>query len=522
MQIHEKLDFLMKLTSTRNNALGRALNFDPSYISRIRSGKRGLPKDQPFIEPASQYFARRIREPYEQRAAADMLFGSSVWPANTDEAARALAAWLSDSLTEKSPGNGIPHPYADFQTEKISLSSSAMPPQVSFYYGNRGKRDGILRFLESQYEEDTPVQLCLTSDEDMTWLYEDPSFARHWAALLIQIAQKGGQIVIIHTVSRNIGEMLEAIRRWSPIYASGMVSPWFCPRVRDGIARRSLFISRGRMGFCSSSVGSNTFGMLNILVSEPSAVHALEGEFDAFFALCRPLMRIYNALEAPLFSDAIQHLFSENGTFFLSRGLGALLSYVNIRAGKGDRAAADTSGMEAAQAERPIHPFARQQKKLNTLIRKRLEAGNTVYEFICLPQDTAASPLPDPAGMPGKEEAVPPSASVCSDLSPQPGQKMLLHDALDLLRRYSSYHVVLLAERQILPLDVLAWHGEQHALANSMEILFSSTIPRQLGLRLTEERLSDSFMEFLDRFIRSNPGRDTVQDQLEKALADMN
>ena len=33
----EKLDILMKITDTKNSALGRALSFDPSYIGRIRT-----------------------------------------------------------------------------------------------------------------------------------------------------------------------------------------------------------------------------------------------------------------------------------------------------------------------------------------------------------------------------------------------------------------------------------------------------------------------------------------------------
>ena len=50
-----KLDFLLKLTDTSNSAMGRALGFDPSYISRMRSGKRGLPRDRFFLEPAAAF-----------------------------------------------------------------------------------------------------------------------------------------------------------------------------------------------------------------------------------------------------------------------------------------------------------------------------------------------------------------------------------------------------------------------------------------------------------------------------------
>ena len=46
-----KLDFLMKLTGSKNNALSKAVSFDPSYVSRIRDGvyRRSL-----FIAPGIQ------------------------------------------------------------------------------------------------------------------------------------------------------------------------------------------------------------------------------------------------------------------------------------------------------------------------------------------------------------------------------------------------------------------------------------------------------------------------------------
>ena len=73
MTLAEKLDFLMTLTATSNSTLGRALSYDASYISRVRAGKRGLPRRQPFVQPAAEYFARKIILPVQQNAAASLL-----------------------------------------------------------------------------------------------------------------------------------------------------------------------------------------------------------------------------------------------------------------------------------------------------------------------------------------------------------------------------------------------------------------------------------------------------------------
>ncbi len=92
--IGKKLDFLMTLTHTKNSALARALHFDSSHIRRMRSCTRGLPRSRSFVEPAAEYFARHIRDPYQIRGAEEALCPGRPWP--EDEAAQAglIAAWL--------------------------------------------------------------------------------------------------------------------------------------------------------------------------------------------------------------------------------------------------------------------------------------------------------------------------------------------------------------------------------------------------------------------------------------------
>ena len=81
----EKLDLIMRITGTGNAALGRALSFDPSYISRIRNGKRGLPTGQPFLAPAAAYLAGRVQNDYQKKLLAEAM-SLPAWPENRQEA----------------------------------------------------------------------------------------------------------------------------------------------------------------------------------------------------------------------------------------------------------------------------------------------------------------------------------------------------------------------------------------------------------------------------------------------------
>lgn len=293
----EKIDFLMNLTGTRNSALGRALNYDPSYISRIRTGKRGLPHNLPFIEPASVYFARNIKEDYQKDAAARELGLTADWPTSDEDAAVLLTDWLEDRPVQPAPIAkmlaAISSPTAQpGRMREVYNTKEGTGARSHFFYGNEGKRSGVFTFLEQLAKEGKPQKLLLYSDEDMTWLYEDRQFVHAWADLLLQLIAGGTSIRIIHSIGRNLNDMWEALQKWMPLYMTGAIEPYFYPLLQDGIFYRTLFIAREHSAFVGNSVRNQQGDTLNALITDKNAVQTVEKEFKAYLDLCRPLMEV--------------------------------------------------------------------------------------------------------------------------------------------------------------------------------------------------------------------------------------
>ena len=293
-----RIDFLMKITNTQNAVLAHALNFDASYISRIRSGKRGLPLKQPFIGPASEFFARNVREEYQREALAAELHLKGAWPQNFAQSAQLIADWINGTIARDLPnalglepsGNSSRATEQEHDTVSGFSTGSSCPDQVAFYSGNAGRRDAVIAFLSRVESARKPCTLLLQSDEDMAWLYEDEAFAHQWASLMGALVAGGCEVKIVHTLSRDMHEMWEGVRKWLPLYMAGTVQPYYYPRLRDGVRDRSLFVAPGLCAVEANSVRGFADEALVEFIADKRAVAALEREFAAFLSLCRPMM----------------------------------------------------------------------------------------------------------------------------------------------------------------------------------------------------------------------------------------
>lgn len=482
--IGQKLDYLMTLTNTKNNVLGQALGFDNSHISRIRAGERGLPHRRSFVEPASEYFARHIKEPWQIKGAIDAICPGRPWPKQKARQAALIAAWFLDEEE--------PFLAGDFKLNASDDNSTEKTRGTAFYYGNSGKREAVERFLKKLLDTQKPVTLLLYSDEDMAWLTEDLSFARRWMELMSSVLRNGGKVKIVHDLGRNVSEMLTALQDWLPLYMRGEIEPWFCPRARDDIFHHTRFIARGIAAITASSAAGQADTSSNIYIDDQEMVRCLEKEYDAFLALCKPLMKIYR-------SDNAMRLFWELSRFEESEG--DIIS----------------AARTPAQFTLPDATAAQMAKRCDDewLIERTLEAKEHYAQLFSAGYSiTELLHLPDAAMV--KAGAIPfPLCDLCGmpELTYTPAELAEhLQGVIELLRCEEHYHV-LLTDRTPENITMLCKDG--------IGALVFPAIPPTTAFAIKEQSLTSAIWEYLRRQSTISDKEQTIA-ALETYITELN
>ncbi len=287
-----KLNFLMELTDTTNNSLAKACALDGSYISRLRTGKRKLPKKQNYLSEIVDYLIKRIREPYQCKFLTQAI-GYDGDTSDMIELKEEVEEWLksNDPLTDLED-------YMERLRDYTLFSDLSLLEQESeasmYYYGMKGKRKAVERFLSDVIKSKKKHTICLYSDETANWLVMDPTFAKRWSELMSSVMQNGNKICIIHDIDRKYGEMQQSLKNWMPLYMTGQIVAYYYPGIRDGILNTTRFIAPGIAAILSSNVEDSVEDNLSLYITNQKAIVALESEFNSYKAMCEPLMQHYD------------------------------------------------------------------------------------------------------------------------------------------------------------------------------------------------------------------------------------
>lgn len=483
-----KLDFLMKLTDTSNSALGRDLGFDPSYISRIRSGKRGLPRDRFFLEPAAAYFVRQLQNyPLRKSAAADAVCPGLSWPVAENEAEKLLLSWLNqDDRQDMERVERLLHSLA---AARLLWPATKVPPAreepfpTAFYYGTEGKREAMLRLLTDYCAADAPKELLVYSDEKICWLSDNSSYTRRWSDAVLRLIGQGMRIRIIHSVDRDWGELLDELSKWLPMYLTGAVEPYYYPKPKEGAFRGTLIVARRYGAILGSTVGEGEG--LNLLISDRAAVAALTEEYENYLSLCSPLVRIFT----PENREEVWELLREFEAAPCSR-------IVAQRLPLGCTLPSEVAAAFGRRMGPQLEGFLREAA---VQLDRQLSAGLTVTELLSLPnaEEVRAGNVRQPI-----------SNYMGYDLRYSPEElKAHLRQVIALLRRSDNYRVVLTDQ---IPEGTMLYAKE------GFGCIFVRIVSPATVFYVTEERLTSAFWAYLQRHADLGQNREMVIRHLEE------
>ena len=248
-----QINFDTLLTSLSINVadLSHFLNFDSSYISRIRNGQRRPSNPQDFAQNVSKYIAGHCSE--SDKVTIAKLVQCTTDEINNDSLCRdKIVHWLLNEQFEK---KDVVLPFLskldEFDLNEFIRSihfDELKVPSVPFqlptsknYYGIDEMCEGTLDFFKATVLSKSKEDLIANDDTPMADKANGTDFMKKYIFAVALTLKKGLHIHFIHNINRPFEEMMMGLEGWIPMYMTGQISPYYLKDVHNKLFGHFLF-----------------------------------------------------------------------------------------------------------------------------------------------------------------------------------------------------------------------------------------------------------------------------------------
>lgn len=250
-----QINFDTLLTSLSINVadLSHFLNFDSSYISRIRNGQRRPSNPQDFAQNVSKYIAGHCSE--SDKATIAKLVHCTTDEINNDSLCKdKIIHWLLNEQIEK---KDVVLPFLskldEFDLNEFIRSihfDELKVPSVPFqlptsknYYGIDEMCEGTLDFFKATVLSKSKEDLIANDDTPMADKANGTDFMKKYIFAVALTLKKGLHIHFIHNINRPFEEMMMGLEGWIPMYMTGQISPYYLKDVHNKLFGHFLYSS---------------------------------------------------------------------------------------------------------------------------------------------------------------------------------------------------------------------------------------------------------------------------------------
>jgi hypothetical protein len=313
----EKLDILIEIFCDNSSKLARAINVDPSLISKWRSGVRNISPTSVHACLIAEYFAKKESMQYQKDALHNILkvHNPDIDINNHEELKNNLLEWLftnndqidtntrHDNSFKKNNVSGlksilsskVPSSMLDINTLMINGPGTPKGELVysNIYKGNDGKRKAILNIIQTMLTSHIPLECTFYDDTDIEWLIEDKEFILIIKQLVRRLAEAGHRITVFNHLSRDLTQTMRISSFWLPFYTCCNINFLYFPKYYTPLLNKTLCHVKNTIVMFSMNI-STMAQTQTVLSTGPFIGEFAEEMFKASLTRCKPLGKLYS------------------------------------------------------------------------------------------------------------------------------------------------------------------------------------------------------------------------------------
>lgn len=245
---------LLTIVPINISDLAHFLNFDPSYISRIRNGQRQPANPTEFARKISAFVARHCQTEEQKAVISSLLHCPMEELSNYTDFQVRLTDWLlagegavKDSMTvflEKLDEFNLDEYIHVIHFDKLKVPSVPFQiPTSRTYWGISEMMESELDFLKATVLSKSTAPVIMYSDMPMKEMAKDPEFPKKWMFGMALMLKKGLHLYQIHNLDRSFDEMMLGLESWIPMYMTGLISPYYLKNTQNNTFLHLLKVS---------------------------------------------------------------------------------------------------------------------------------------------------------------------------------------------------------------------------------------------------------------------------------------
>lgn len=316
-RLQTNFNYLLNTLSLNVSELSRALNYDASYISRIRNGQRKPADPQEFATKITDFVTHKYQD-VSQKSQIAALIGCDAdafkdpdiyrtslfhWLTNQTQPSKNYMADFLKKLEQFDLNEYIRAIH--FDEMKVPTAPFQFPTSRS-YYGLKEMMDSELAFLKATVLSKSVEPVAMYSDMPMGEMAKDPEFPKKWMFGMAMMLKKGLHLNQIHNLDRSFEDMMLGLESWIPMYMTGQISPYYLKGSPGNIFSHFLKVS-GTAALSGEAIyGYHSEGRYYLTKNKEEVAHYRK-RADRLLSKASPLMKIYRLEQAQDFQNFRLH-----------------------------------------------------------------------------------------------------------------------------------------------------------------------------------------------------------------------